>query len=151
MEGVTHWLCISEVLDSILGQDNGYSDRFSKFSSVRAEKRQVSISTVLQWLPLKLVLIPQSLYNTIQSSHWDHHKTADKAVQKILTNDQPTPRHSLSPSREAVSRWATQEFPSILRNPNVHCRVQESPPPVSILRQIDPVHVATFLYLEDPI
>jgi hypothetical protein len=50
----------------------------------------------------------------------------------------------LRPSREAANCAATQELPSILRNPKVHCYVHKSPTVVPILSQINPIHTIPF-------
>jgi hypothetical protein len=53
-----------------------------------------------------------------------------------------------SPSWEANWFAASQEIPSISRNPNVHYRTHKPPPPVSILGQPNPVHIPTSHLLE---
>ena len=71
------------------------------------------------------------------SSRRDSRSVSSKAflITYILT-------HSMeqSPSWEANWFSASQEIPHILWNPKVHCRVYKSPPPVPVLRQINPVH-----------
>jgi hypothetical protein len=50
----------------------------------------------------------------------------------------------LSWSWEAASCAATEEFPNILRNPMVHCRVHTSPPPVPTLSKINSGHTIPY-------
>ena len=44
------------------------------------------------------------------------------------------------PSSETNRFAASQKIPCILCNPNVHYLIHNSPPPVTILSQIDPLH-----------
>ena len=53
-----------------------------------------------------------------------------------------------SPSWEANWFAASQEIPRISRNPKVHYRTHKRPPPVSILGQLNPVHIHTSHLLE---
>ena len=53
-----------------------------------------------------------------------------------------------SPSWEADWFAACQEIPRILWNPKVHYRTHNSPPPVPILGQPNPVHIPTSHLLE---
>ena len=48
-----------------------------------------------------------------------------------------------SPSWEANWFAASQEIPRISRNPKIHYRTHDRPPPVSILGQPNPVHIPT--------
>jgi len=53
-----------------------------------------------------------------------------------------------SPSWEANWFAASQEIPRFLWNSNVHYRIPKRPPPVSIPRKPNPVHIATSHLLE---
>ena len=53
-----------------------------------------------------------------------------------------------SPSWEANWFAASQEIPRISRNPKVHYRIHNSPPPVPILSQLDPALTPTSHFLK---
>jgi len=54
-----------------------------------------------------------------------------------------------SPSWEANWFAASQEIPRISRNLKVHYRTHKRPPPVSILGQLNPVHIPTSHLMEN--
>jgi len=53
-----------------------------------------------------------------------------------------------SPSSEANWFAASQKIPRISWNPKVHYRTHKRPPPISILSQLNPVHIPTSHLLE---
>ena len=63
----------------------------------------------------------------------------------------PLPTYLLTHSMHSwEANWfaASQEIPRISWNPKVHYRTHKRPPPVSILRQHNPVHIPTSHLLE---
>jgi hypothetical protein len=66
-------------------------------------------------------------------------------VMLTLTNSM-----QLSISRVAATFAATQGPPKMLLNPNVHYRIHNSPPPVTMLNQINPDHTIPYHPIHQP-
>jgi hypothetical protein len=78
---------------------------------------------------------------SLAQGHWNNHD--DKSTFQFI---KLTSSMELSTSWEVASRSATQEFPNILWNLKIHCRVKKRAPLAHILVHINPVH-ATPSYL----
>ena len=72
------------------------------------------------------------------------------SVQKGSGNQLTSHTYLLNPWYRVLLEQlaASQEIPRISRNPKVHYRTHKLPPPVSILRQPNPVHIPTSYLLE---
>jgi hypothetical protein len=80
---------------------------------------------------------PSTLFTT--------HQIIERLLTSWLINYSLTYSIEQSPSWEANQFSASQEIPHILWNSNVHFPIHKSPPNVTILSQINPVHAPSQL------
>jgi len=72
--------------------------------------------------------------------NWRNNSSFLRKDEALITPDIITYSTEQSPSWEANRFSASPEIPRILRNQKVYYRVYNSPPPVPVLNQINPVH-----------
>jgi len=109
-----------------------------------------------KWLSRRSDLYPttNNTHNKHPCPRWDLKPQSQQTsgLRQRVYWDRPTLcltySMKLSPSWEANRFAASQEIPHISRNPKVHYRTHKRPPPVSILGQINPVHIPTPHILE---
>jgi hypothetical protein len=75
-------------------------------------------------------------------------RTVTKRLLSYLLNYSLTHSMQQSPSWEANRFVASQEIPRILWIQKFHYRLHKCPPPVSIVRQLNPVHTPTPCFLK---
>jgi len=85
----------------------------------------------------------QRVSTQLQLTKYEYNKTELSGSFNIIT-------YSMVQSSSWEANWfaASQEIPRISRNPKVHYRTHQRPPTVSILGQLNPVHIPTSHFLE---
>jgi hypothetical protein len=94
----------------------------------------------LLWNPKVPYRLHNSLLLTTILSQMNPVHTFQPCFSKIHFN-------IILPSREATCYSTNLEIPYPLWNLKVHYCVHKSPPPVTVLRQMNPIHIITLYYL----
>ena len=114
-----------------------------KFTSFHGTRKFITALTSVRHLSLSWVSPIQSIYP---------HPTSWRSILILSTHlslGLPSGFSMVqSPSWEASWFAASQEIPWISRKPKVHYCTHKRPPPVSILRQPNPVHIPTSHLME---
>jgi hypothetical protein len=92
---------------------------------------------MLRWGPSQLLLLLLLLLLTYLLTYLVSDWLIDRLTDSMQQN----------PSWEGNRFAGSQEIPRILWNPKVRYRIHNSPPPVLILSQLEPVHTSTSYFL----